>query len=51
LPVKLFSCRTKRGAGSPLTSPQVSRPVGVPTKEIKGEIEPGVKFGFGLLTS
>ena len=51
LPVKLISCRTKRGAGSPLQSPQVSRPVGVPLMELKGEIEPGVKFGLGLLTS
>ena len=51
LPVKLISCRTKRGAGSPLQSPQVSRQVGVPLMELKGEIEPGVKFGLGLLTS
>jgi len=51
LPVRLISCRTRVGTGSPLQSPQVSRSVGVPLMELKGEIEPGVKFGLGRLTS
>ena len=51
LPVRLISCRTRVGTGSPLKSPQVSRSVVAPLVELKGEIEPEVKFGLGRLTS